>query len=75
VVLDNLVPPHETAQYGLSQLQEHNFDGDIFVWSVTEKDVLDRFLKNWPHVEMLAKQDYLGVKVRDLFETKLIAAA
>ncbi|MEM6682259.1 MAG: hypothetical protein AAF607_08460 [Pseudomonadota bacterium] len=75
VLLDNRVPPHETAQFGLSQLRDRKFEGDIFVWSFTDKDLLDSFMKHWPEVETLAKQDYVGIKVRDLIETKLIAVA
>jgi len=75
VLLDNNVPPHENAQFGLKELRDRNYTGEIFVWSFTEKPVLDQCLKDWPHIETIAKQDYIGLKVRDLIESKLMAEA
>lgn len=72
IVLDNKVPPHDTADYGLRELKNRAYEGDIYVWSFSDKESLQDYLKNWPDIETLSKQDYMGVKVRDLIETRLI---
>lgn len=72
IVLDNKVPPHDTADYGLSELKKRAYEGDIYVWSFSDKEALQDYLKKWPEIETLSKQDYMGVKVRDLIETRLI---
>lgn len=72
IILDNKVPPHETASYGLGELKKRSYDGSVFVWSFTDPDTLRDFLADWPEVETLAKQDYVGVKVRELIESHLL---
>lgn len=72
IILDNKVPPHDTADYGLGELKKREYSGTVFVWSFTDRETLQSFLADWPEVETLAKQDYVGVKVRELIETRLL---
>ena len=71
VILDNKVPPYDTAAFGLSELTKRKYTGKVFVWSFTDTQQLRKILQDWPDIEILAKNDYIGFKVRDLIEQRL----
>lgn len=72
IILDNKVPPYDCASHCLTELANRSYRGAVYVWSFAEKQALRERLSKWPEIEILSKQDYMGFKVRDLIEQRLM---
>jgi response regulator of citrate/malate metabolism len=75
VIVDNFIPPHQTAKFALNCLKNIQFKGRVIVFSNTDIADLGSMLGHNVEAELFSKQDFMAIlQMRNFVETVIIGS-